>query len=156
MRKPHTQAPSLQNVAGMDIYHTTKSNKSAYGHNLLTVLFVVHTLLLSGVLRNLFPLARSRRREKLLVKLFEAALRTANDPTKHMRKPHIQTLYLLHISSRANLSFAVFKIATVYLQTKRLIFTSISLKLLVLCTYQCNAPLPPSWALQGQGGDLTN
>ena len=53
---------------------------------------------------------------KLLVKLFKPALKTANDHTKHTRT-HKHSLYLLHVSTRVNLSFAVHKIAPVYLHT---------------------------------------
>ena len=52
---------------------------------------------------------------KLLVKLFKLALRAANDHTKHA---HTQALYLLHVPTQPNLSFAVHKIATVSLQTE--------------------------------------
>ena len=42
---------------------------------------------------------------ELLVKLFELSLRTANDPCANHTHKH--SLYVLHVSSRANLNFAV-------------------------------------------------
>ena len=97
-------------------------------HNWLTVLFVLYTCSFQlspwiglEVPSKAITLTRPWREEKgslgvncinkLLVKLFKLALRTANDPTKHTHTP-TTCIY------SGEPQFAVHKIATVYLQTE--------------------------------------
>ena len=45
-------------------------------------------------------------------------IQTSTQNSMPSTRAHTNTFYLLHVSTRANLSFAVHKIATVYLQTE--------------------------------------